>query len=373
MWQFLVWQGILLYMKQDGRRLAHNTLEEMRVMAVKRMNEGEHPAEVAASFGMHRGWAYKIRAMASGRGNGLRALRSTKSNGRPRKLTMGQERQVYRWVNGKRPDQHGFDFGLWTRQIVQQLVLSRFDVSLSLASVGAMLARLGLTAQKPLQRAYQQDAQAVTLWKHESYPAIAKEARSSGAEILFWDESGFRADAVHGKTWAPKGQTPVVNRPGQRQSISAASAVSAKGAFWFATYQGGLTGELFVDLLKQLMHDRKKPVRLVIDGLPAHKKACVKEYVASTQGKLTLHFLPGYAPELNPDELVWSYAKRTGVARSPLKAGEKLQCQQAPWSALPTRHLAICQYLRVSWNWFVLSHWYRSVLLASSVSLGRLV
>lgn len=146
-----------------------------------------------------------------------------------------------------------------------------------------------------------------------------------GADIYFWDESGFRADAVHGKTWGVKGQTPVVERPGQRQGVSAASAVNAKGGFWFATYEGGLTGELFVDLLKKLMHRRKKPVRLVVDGLPAHKKACVKEYVASTGGKLSLHFLPGYAPDLNPDELVWSHAKRTGVARTPLKKGEKLK------------------------------------------------
>ena len=82
-----------------------------------------------------------------------------------------------------------------------------------------------------------------------------------------------------------------------------------------------------MELLKKLMHRRKKPVRLVVDGLPAHKSACVKKYVADTHGKLTLHFLPGYAPDLNPDELVWSHAKRTGVARSPLKAGENLQCR----------------------------------------------
>jgi len=314
-------------MKRDGRTLAHNTLEEMRVLAVQRMNEGEHPAAVAASFGMNRSWAYKCKAAARGGGRGLKALRSTKGTGRPRKLTSAQERQVFRWVNGKRPDQHGFDFGLWTRQIVQELLLSRFEVRLSLASIGALLARLGLTAQKPLQRAYQRDPAAVARWKGEIFPAIATEAQASEAEILFWDESGFRADSVHGKTWAKKGQTPVIDRPGQRQSISAASAVSAKGAFWFATYSGALTGELFVELLKQLMRKRRKPVRLIVDGLPAHKKAIVKEYVASTAGKLTLHFLPGYAPDLNPDELVWSHAKRTGVARSALKAGEKLQCR----------------------------------------------
>jgi len=99
---------------------------------------------------------------------------------------------------------------------VQELVLERFEVSLSLASIGALLARLGLTAQKPLERAYQRDPDAVARWKSQAYPAIANEAQGSGADILFWDESGFRADAVHGKTWAPRGQTPVVERPGQR-------------------------------------------------------------------------------------------------------------------------------------------------------------
>ena len=130
---------------------------------------------------------------------------------------------------------------------------------------------------------------------------------------------------MHGKTWGKMGETPVVERPGQRQSISAASAVNARGAFWYCTYHGGLTAELFVTLLRQMMRRRSKPVHLVVDGLPAHKTALVKSYVASTNGMLTLHFLPGYAPELNPDELVWSHMKRTGVARAPLRRGEKLQ------------------------------------------------
>ena len=130
--------------------------------------------------------------------------------------------------------------------------------------------------------------------------------------------------AVHGKTWGKKGETPVVERPGQRQSISAASAVSASGGFWYSTYHGGLNAELFVTLLRRMMRHRTKPVHLVLDGLPAHKTALVKSYAASTNGMLTLHFLPGYAPELNPDELVWSHVKRTGVARAPLRRGETL-------------------------------------------------
>ncbi|MFL9911983.1 IS630 family transposase [Paraburkholderia sp. RL17-337-BIB-A] len=311
-------------MKRDGRSLAHNTLEEMRILAVQRMVEGEHPGDVAASFGMNRSWAYKIRAQARGRGRGVRVLLSTKGTGRPRKLTQAQERQVLRWINGKNPMQYGFDFGLWTRNLVRELVQRDFGVTLSLASIGAMLARLNLTPQKPLQRAYQRDPDAIERWQRDTYPAIVRQAREESADIFFWDESGFRADSVHGRTWAQRGETPVVERPGQRQSMSAASAVNSKGAFWFATYEGGLSGELFVTLLRKLMSNRRKAVHFIVDGLPAHKKAIVKDYVASTGGKLTLHFLPGYAPDLNPDELVWSHVKRTGVARRPLRKGEKL-------------------------------------------------
>lgn len=303
----------------------HGTLEEIRKMAIERVREGERPSTVIASYGFHRCVIYRWMKAAAGRGNGMRALESRKGTGRPRKLTATQERRVFRWVNGKNPMQYGFDFGLWTRQIVRELVRQKFDIVLSLASIGAMLARLGLTPQKPLQRAYQRDPEAIELWQRETYPSIARRAKKEKAEIYFWDESGFRADAVQGKTWAVKGQTPVVQVPGQRQSISAASAVSSKGAFWFATYKGGLTGELLVELLRKMMYRRKKPVHLVLDGLPAHKTKVVKEYVASTEGKLTLHFLPGYAPDLNPDELVWSHAKRTGNARRPLQAGEKLE------------------------------------------------
>lgn len=314
-------------MKRDGRTLDHATLETIRTMAVERVREGERPSKVIASYGFHRCTIYGWLQAARRRGYGPRALASRPATGRPRTLTAAQERQVFRWVNGKNPRQYGFDFGLWTRQIVRELIVRRFGVRLSLASIGAVLARQGLTPQKPLQRAYQRDPAAIVRWQRETYPAIARIAKRDKAEIYFWDESGFRADAVHGKTWGAKGQTPVVAIPGQRQSISAASAISAKGAFWFTTYAGGLTGDRFVTLLRQLLRGRRKPLHVILDGLPAHKTKAVTQYVAERDGKLTLHYLPGYAPDLNPDELVWSYAKRTGTARRPLQKGEKLDAR----------------------------------------------
>jgi len=312
-------------MKRDGRTHDRKTQEAIRLMAVERILEGEDVASVMASYGFCRTTAYKWLAKARGRGRGTRVLAARKGTGRPPKLTASRKRQVFRWVNGKNPLQSGFDFGLWTRAMVRELIFKKFAIRLSVTSVGSLLAELNLTPQKPLQRAYQRDPEAVERWQRETYPALVSRAKKEKAEIYFWDESGFRADAVHGKTWAERGQTPVVSRPGQRQGVSAASAVNAKGAFWFATYQGGLSGALFVELLKGLIHRRKKPLHLVVDGLPAHKNKVVKDYVASTNGRLTLHFLPGYAPDLNPDELVWSHAKRTGVARRPLQKGEKLE------------------------------------------------
>jgi len=312
-------------MKRDGRTLDHATLEEFRLLALRRVKEGEKPSEVVKSLGMNRTSIYRWLRAAAGRGKGERALASRPATGRPTKLTSTQRAQVFRWINGKDPRQYGLDFGLWTRQIAAMLIEQKFGVRLGVTAVGRMLARLGLTPQKPLQRAYQRDPQAIERWQRETYPGIAAAARASGAEIYFWDESGFRADTVHGKTWAPKGKTPVIDRPGQRQSISAASAVNAKGGFWFATYQGALNAELFIELLKKMMRGHSKPVHLVVDGLPAHKKANVRDYIESTKGKLTMHVLPGYAPDLNPDELVWSHVKRTGVARNPLRAGEKLE------------------------------------------------
>ena len=157
----------------------------------------------------------------------------------------------------------------------------------------------------------------------------------------------FRADVVQGTSWGAQGHTPVVALPGKRQSVSAASAVNAKGGFWFATFSGAMRAPLFVTLLKQLLRHRKKPLFLILDSLPAHKAKMVQHYVASTAGRVQLFFLPGYAPELNPDELVWNHAKRTGAAKRPLKRGECLRERvQADLTEIQRRPALIRSFFR---------------------------
>src|SRR6476619_5806140 len=196
---------VSICMKRDGRTLDHQTLETIRLMAIERVREGERPSEVIEAYGFNRTTIYKWINTAFGSRAGISALRSTKATGRPRSLTPAQERRVFRWINGRDPRQYGLDFGLWTRSVVAKLIERNFRVHLGVSAVGELLARLGLTPQKPLQRAYQRDPQAIQKWQLETYPAIARRAKVQGAQVFFWDESGFRADTAHGKTWGVRG------------------------------------------------------------------------------------------------------------------------------------------------------------------------
>jgi transposase len=159
--------------------------------------------------------------MVRGRGRGKRAL-AAQGYGSPAQTRGDPETAGLPLINGKNPLQYGFDFGLWTRAMVRELIIKKFGIRLSITSVDTLLAELNLTPQKPLQRADQHDPEAVQRWQRDTYPALVSRAKREKAEIYFWDESGFFcADAVHGKTWAERGNTPVVSRPGQRQGISA--------------------------------------------------------------------------------------------------------------------------------------------------------
>jgi len=299
----------------------------MRRLAVRRVESGEKPSVVSASLGMYRTSIYKwLRAYTR---KGEAALASRKAPGPTPKLTDAQKRKVRRWIIGKDPRQWGFDFGLWTRKIVQTMIQDRFNVSLTLPSVGHLLTSLDITPQKPLRRAYERDEQAVREWKERIYPRLRSRAKRAGAEIFFLDEAGVRSDSPLGRTYGLRGRTPVVKTSGQRQAVNAISAVNARGAFWYNVYKGKLNAGLFLHFLRDFMKRRRRPVYLVLDSLPAHKAKSVEHYAASLNGKLELHFLPTYAPDTNPDEFVWSHLKQNGTSKKPLRANESLQARVA--------------------------------------------
>lgn len=310
-------------LKIDGRTLPHDTSEMIRRWAVRRVKAGESPSVVMKSYGLCRTTIYRwLRAVKRG---GEKALRARSHPGPQGKLTPAQKLKVRRWINGKDPRQYGFDFGLWTRQIVAALIERRFGVKMGVTAVGRLLAELDITPQKPLRRAYERDPKAIERWQKEVFPKLRTRAKRRGGKIFFLDEAGVRSDQVLGRTWGLRGRTPEVPTSGKRQSVNAISAVNALGEFWFEIYSERLNATKFIELLAHFMRRRKSPVLLILDGHPAHIAKSVARYVQSLRGRLELHFLPGYAPELNPDEFVWNHLKRQGVSKKPLLRNESLR------------------------------------------------
>ena len=325
--------------RRDGRALDHKTLEEIRIRAVERVQAGESPEVVIQALGFTRSCIYAW--LARYRTGGWGALRARALKGRPMKIQPAQMRWLYRTITGKSPLQFRFEFALWTREMIRVLLREKFQLNLSLASVGRLLRQLGLTCQRPLFRAMEQDPQRVRRWLEQEYPAIREQARQVGAEIYFGDEAGVRSDCHAGRTWGVKGQTPVVRSTGQRTSVNMLSAVSARGALRFMLAKGKVNGAVFVEFLKRLMHNAARPIFLILDGGSYHRSRPVKEYVAGLGGRLQLFFLPPYSPELNPDEQVWNYVKHHGVAKAALRSGKELKrlvvarlrsLQKMPWT-----------------------------------------
>lgn len=298
----------------DGRRLKHDVLTELRKRAVARVQSGESPEVVVRALGFTRACIYNWLAMY--RAGGWDALDAKKRGGRPRKLQGHMIEWVYKTVVGKDPRQYRFPFALWTRDAIGSLIYKEFGIRLSANSVGRLLAQLGITPQKPLWRAYQQDQQRVRRWVQEEYPAIEKEAKQLKAEIWFADESGLRSDYHAGTTWGVKEQTPVVRTTGARYRLNVISAVNRRGRMRFMVERKGLNADVVCRFLDRLMVGSKRPVFLVWDGHPVHKSRRVADKVESYEGRLRLYLLPPYSPELNPGEGVWREVKSYRLGRA---------------------------------------------------------
>ena len=310
-------------MKYDARKISTEEQHLLRKLAVQRVWDGETGAEVTRSFGLGARTIYAWLKIA--REKGMDALAPKARSGRNRKLSQPEEQEVKYWIIGNDPRQFGFDFGLWTRQIVSSLIEEKLGVRMGLTSVGDMLHRLGLTPQKPLRRAYERDEEAVQEWVDVVYPKVKKYAKKKGAEIFWLDEASIRSDDPLQRTWGEKGKTPVVKTSGQRQAINAISALSNKGGFWYHVFEGKFNAEKCIECFKHFLKGRKSPIILIVDGHPVHKSKKVTSYIESLEGAIDIVFLPPYAPDLNPDELVWNQMRNIGTSKKPLKEGESLR------------------------------------------------
>jgi transposase len=287
----------------------------MRERAVRSVQDGENPEVVARVMGINRSTIYGW--LAQYRRGGWGALKAKPLFGRPRKLDGKKLKWIYDTVTQKNPLQLKFAFALWTREMVTKLIKDRFSISLSLVSVGRLLAQLGITCQRPLHRALEHDEALVQQWLKQEYPKIKALAQREKADIFFGDAAHMRSDRHAGRTWGKKGETPVVLSTGARYSMSLISAITSRGHMRFMIKEkGGVNSDVFIEFLKRLMVGSKNKIFLIVDNGPAHVSKKTKAFVVGLGGRLRLFYLPPYSPERNPDELVWKHLKADTVGRS---------------------------------------------------------
>ncbi|MDS4077317.1 MAG: IS630 family transposase [Candidatus Accumulibacter sp.] len=278
-----------------------------RIQGVKMIRNGYSPTDVAALFQVSVRSVFKWVALFNA--GGQNALLAKTVPGRPPKVSPEQLQWISLTVRDNAPNQLKFEFGLWTLRLIGELIERQFQLKLSLPTLSKVMAQLGFTVQRPLYRAYQQDAVLVERWKTQELPALQQRAQARGAVLLYADEAGLRSDYHAGTTWGLRGRTPVVSSTGRRQSVNMISAISAEGHLQFLLTKERVNGSVFKHFLEQLMLGATRPILLVVDGHPIHKSKLVRDYVDATQGRLELYFLPPYSPQLNPDEQVWKNVK----------------------------------------------------------------
>jgi transposase len=279
----------------------------MRRLAVAQVLEGQTQRDVAHQFQVHHGMVAKW--MAWYRSGGDNGLESTPATGRNPTLDDRQLERLRKTILGKNPQQLNFGPALWTLPLVSDLIERLFHVVLHKTTVSRVLHRLGLSPQKPIRRAFQRNDVECMMWMEHEFPRIVREARKRQSTLLFEDETGVHEDAPIGTTWGTEGETPTVDVSGTRRRTNVISAISPRGRLWFRSYRGTLKTGRFIAFLKALLHDFSKPIDLIVDRHPAHVAAAVKRFVHENRKRLRLHFLPGYAPNLNPDEHVWTSLK----------------------------------------------------------------
>jgi hypothetical protein len=194
------------------------------------------------------------------------------------------------------PDQFGLSFALWTRQAVWALIARETGVWLTLPVVGRYLRAWGFTAQRPMRRATERQDEAVRAWLESTYPAIACKAKARGCEIQWADETGLSNQANYGRSFAPRGQTPIIRRLARRFSQSMISSLTNQGKLCFMIYEGALNTAIFLNFLRRLVREAACKLFVIVDNLPVHRARRVAAWVQDHADQIELFYLPPMPP-----------------------------------------------------------------------------
>lgn len=311
---------------EDARRLSPAEQNERRRQVIRAYKRGVNKRQIARDVGLSYPGTRKI--IARYEAGGMKALMPQKRGrraGDKRALAAEQEAHIRQLICDKRPEQLKMEFALWSRMAVGQLIEREFGIKLHVSAVGKYLRRWGFTPQKPIRRAYEQSPAAVSAWLNEDYPAIARRAKAEGAEIHWGDETALVNTDTRGRSYAPRGQTPVAKVVGStRQKLSMISTVTNQGKTRWMIIDGNFNHERLIEFFESLIEDTDRKVFLILDNLGVHHCKPVKAWLAKHADEIEVFYLPSYSPELNPDERLNADLKQAIGSRVPARTKPKL-------------------------------------------------
>ncbi len=289
--------------KIDARKLSTDAQQQIRYQVIRLRKQSRKHREISAITGVSRSicstwWTlYK-----NGGKKALKIKKRGRPKGRCRTLSLEQEKILQKSMHDKCPNQLKLPFMLWTRIAVQQLIKHLWAIDMPIRTVGEYLKRWGFTPQKPLRRAYKQNPKAVKAWLNQDYPKIRERAQKENAEIHWGDETGLCNDSYHGRSYAPRGQTPAVVLFPRCKRVNLISSVTNQGKVRFMVYKSRMNSQTLIRFMKRLVKGAKKKIFLILDNLKVHHSYIAKDWLTEHEEQIEVFFLPSYSPELNPDE-----------------------------------------------------------------------
>jgi transposase len=239
-------------------------------------------------------------------------------------LTKRQMNWLEKQLVNKTPEQFQFEFVLWTRGLVCELIERKFGIKVDVSTAGEYLKNFGMTPQKPILKSYKQQPERIRAWLDEEYPKVAKRAKAHKSLIFWGDETAIRSRDQVGRGYSKRGQKPVQTQGGYRFGVNMISAINNSGNSRFMLFSGKMNGKKFIEFLRRLTKGQRQKIMLIIDNATYHKSALVLDYVAKHADKIELVFLPPYAPEINPDEYLNNALKQKLNHRPKAKSQKEL-------------------------------------------------
>lgn len=327
-----------------------SALEQRRRQAVQAVQAGDSVKDVARILGVGRRSVFRWLQLAQ-LPNGLAAKPHPGSAAR---LAQDQILQLERMLR-QGAQAHGWSNQLWTTQRIADLIRRTFGVSLHHDHVGRFLRkRLRWSPQKPRRRARERDEDAIHHWKSVTFPDILEAAAERDAHLVFLDESGFMLTPTVRRTWAPQGQTPLLSSWDRRDRLSAISGITVSPrrarlhfSFMLLPDNTNATAKEIVAFLRSLKHQLGGPFTVIWDGSKIHSRAkLVQDYLAA-HPEIVAETLPGYAPELNPDEGVWGWTKYGRLANlAAANTRELRQRVEEEFATLKTDHQLLNSFVQ---------------------------